>query len=151
MMPSEKMAQFSSAPPLKRLKSAATPPALSAVLRNHSDNTAWFTPGVVMAAPSRTITIIARVKRIRRRSSGIFTVFRNAEIIDEESPSETSRHPERSRRIPPRYLEAFAAESGAGFQPVGPAGVPPAQFRHARCLSSPQPRWLRHEESPGFA
>ena len=26
MMPNEKMAQFSSAPPLKRLKSAATPP-----------------------------------------------------------------------------------------------------------------------------
>jgi hypothetical protein len=26
--------------------------------------------------------MIASVKRIRRRSSGIFTVFRNAEIID---------------------------------------------------------------------
>src|SRR5437762_13482676 len=82
MIPREKIAQFSSAPPLKRLKSAATPPALSAVLRNHSCNTAWFTPGVVIAAPRRTITMIARVKRIRRRSSGIFTVFRNAEIID---------------------------------------------------------------------
>src|SRR5436305_7906532 len=35
-----------------------------------------------MAAPKRTMTMIARVKRIRRRSSGIFTVFRNAEIID---------------------------------------------------------------------
>src|SRR5437016_12886859 len=108
MMPSEKIAQFSSAPPLKRLKRAATPPALSAVLRNHSDNTTWFTPGVVIAAPSRTMTIIASVKRIRRRSSGIFTVFRNAEIIDEELFPQKHGHPARSRRIPWHYRKAFA-------------------------------------------
>ena len=28
---------------------------------------------------------------------------------------------------------------------MGPAGVSPARFRLARCLSSPQPGWLRHE------
>ena len=36
---------------------------------------------VVIAAPSRTMTTTASVKRIRRRSSGILTVLRNAEII----------------------------------------------------------------------
>ncbi len=84
MMPSEKIAQFSSAPPLKRLKSAATPPPdfCESVSRNHSCSTAWFTPGVLMAAPRRTITITASVNRIRRRSSGIFTLLRNAETID---------------------------------------------------------------------
>src|SRR5215212_4467477 len=35
-----------------------------------------------MAAPRRTITMIARVNRMRRRSSGILTVFKNAETID---------------------------------------------------------------------
>ena len=50
-------------------------------VRNHSCNTAWLTPGVVIAAPRRTITMTARVNRIRRRSSGILTVFRNAETI----------------------------------------------------------------------
>src|SRR6476620_9562532 len=43
--------------------------------------TAWFTPGVVIAAPRRTMTTMARVNRIRRRSSGILTVLRNAETI----------------------------------------------------------------------
>jgi hypothetical protein len=43
--------------------------------------TAWLTPGVVIAAPKRTITMTASVNRIRRRSSGILTVFRNAETI----------------------------------------------------------------------
>ena len=42
-------------------------------------------PGVVIAAPRRTITMTARVNRIRRRSSGIFTVLRNAETIDQWS------------------------------------------------------------------
>jgi hypothetical protein len=36
---------------------------------------------VVIAAPSRTITITASVNRIRFRSSGILTVFKNAETI----------------------------------------------------------------------
>src|SRR5216110_715218 len=82
IMPREKIAQFSSAPPLNRLKSAATPPpVLSDAVRNHSCNTAWLTPGVVIAAPKRTITITASVNKIRRRNSGILTVFRNAETI----------------------------------------------------------------------
>ena len=34
-----------------------------------------------MAAPRRTITITASVNKIRRRNSGILTVFRNAETI----------------------------------------------------------------------
>jgi hypothetical protein len=82
MMPREKMAQFSSAPPLNKLKSAARPPPvwLDAV-RNHSCKTAWLTPGVVIAAPRRTITITASVNKMRRRNSGILTVFRNAETI----------------------------------------------------------------------
>src|SRR5437870_955877 len=104
-----------------------------------------------MAAPSRTITMIASVKRIRRRSSGIFTVFRNAEIIDKKLLPQKHGHPERSRRIPWRYRKAFATESGAGFQPVGPAAVSAAQLRQARCLSSPQPRWLRHEKALDLA
>src|SRR6267143_2044194 len=85
MIPSEKIAQFSSAPPLKRLNSAATLPPDRSVneLRNQSCSTAWLTPGVVIAALSRTMTMIANVKRIRRRSSGILTVFRNAEIISQ--------------------------------------------------------------------
>ena len=59
------------------------PPCFSvSEVRNHSWITAWLTPGVVMAAPRRTITMIASVKRMRRRSSGILTVFRNAETID---------------------------------------------------------------------
>ena len=81
-MPSEKIAQFSSAPPLKRLKSAATPPpALCDEVRNQSCRTAGLTPGVVIAAPRRTITMTASVNRIRRRSSGILTVFKKAETI----------------------------------------------------------------------
>ena len=82
MMPSEKTAQFSSAPPLKRLKSAATPPpALCDDVRNQSCRTAGLTPGVVIAAPSLTTTMTARVNKIRRRSSGILTVFKKAETI----------------------------------------------------------------------
>ena len=34
-----------------------------------------------MAAPSRTITITASVNKIRRRSSGILSVFTKAETI----------------------------------------------------------------------
>ena len=83
MIPSEKIAQFSSAPPLNKLNRAATlPPCFSvSEVRNHSWITAWLTPGVVIAAPRRTITITASVNRMRRRSSGILTVFRNAETI----------------------------------------------------------------------
>ena len=46
-MPSEKMAQFSSAPPLKMLKSAATEPPACVLtwVRNHSCSTAALTPG----------------------------------------------------------------------------------------------------------
>src|SRR5213079_67605 len=81
-MPREKIAQFSSAPPLNRLKSAATPPpVLSDAVRNHSCSTAWLTPGVVIAAPKRTITTTASVNKMRRRNSGILTVFRNAETL----------------------------------------------------------------------
>ena len=88
MMPSEKIAQFSSAPPLKRLNNAAMlPPCFSvSEVRNHSWITAWFTPGVVMAAPNRTMTTIASVNRMRRRSSGILTEFKNAETIDYDLP-----------------------------------------------------------------
>ena len=51
MMPNEKMAQFSSAPPLNKLKSAATPPPeLCDAVLNHSCKTAGFTPGVLIAA-----------------------------------------------------------------------------------------------------
>ncbi len=83
MMPNEKIAQFSSAPPLNKLKSAATPPPelCDIVLRNHSLSTAGLTPGVLMAAPRRTMTITARVNRILRRSSGILTLLRKAETI----------------------------------------------------------------------
>ena len=82
MMPNEKTAQFSSAPPLNRLKSAATPPpALCDDVRNQSCSTAGFTPGVVTAAPSLTMTMTARVNKIRRRSSGILTELRKAETI----------------------------------------------------------------------
>jgi hypothetical protein len=35
-----------------------------------------------MAAPRRTITMMASVNKMRRRSSGILTVFKNAETID---------------------------------------------------------------------
>src|SRR5213078_1770909 len=82
-MPREKTAQFSSAPPLNKLKSAATPPPVLSLkdVRNHSCNTAWLTPGVVIAAPKRTITMTASVNKIRRRNSGILTEFRNAETI----------------------------------------------------------------------
>src|SRR3954469_584809 len=88
MIPREKIAQFSRAPPLKRLNSAAMlPPCFSvSAVRNHSWITAWFTPGVVMAAPNRTITTIASVNKMRRRSSGILTVFKNAETIDYDLP-----------------------------------------------------------------
>src|SRR6266516_2613958 len=50
-MPREKTAQFSSEPPLNKLKSAATQPPVSSLkdVRNHSCNTAWFTPGVNQA------------------------------------------------------------------------------------------------------
>src|SRR3954462_3125743 len=88
MIPREKIAQFSRAPPLNRLKSAAMlPPCFSvSAVRNHSWMTAWFTPGVVMAAPNRTMTTMASVNRMRRRSSGILTVFKNAETIDYDLP-----------------------------------------------------------------
>src|SRR3954469_13852513 len=88
MIPREKIAQFSRAPPLKRLNSAAMlPPCFSvSAVRNHSWITAWFTPGVVMAAPNRTMTTMASVNRMRRRSSGILTVFKNAETIDYDLP-----------------------------------------------------------------
>src|SRR4051812_14657848 len=88
MMPREKTAQFSSAPPLKRLKRAAMlPPCFSvSEVRNHSWITAWLTPGVVIAAPNRTMTMIASVNRMRRRSSGILTVFKNAETIAYDLP-----------------------------------------------------------------
>src|SRR5947208_3101224 len=83
MIPREKIAQFSSAPPLNKFNNAASwPPVLSvSAVRNHSCNTAAFTPGVVMAAPRRTITTQASVKRIRRRSSGILSVLTKAETI----------------------------------------------------------------------
>src|SRR4030095_10599050 len=82
MMRGEKTAQFASAPRLKRLKSAATPPpALCDDVRNQSCKTAGLTPGVVIAAPSLTTTMTARVNKIRRRSSGILTVFKKAETI----------------------------------------------------------------------
>ena len=85
MMPSEKIAQFSSAPPLNKFNSAARlPPVLSVnAVRNHSCKTAALTPGVVMAAPSRTMTTTASVNRIRRRSSGILSVLTKAETISE--------------------------------------------------------------------
>src|SRR2546423_5118055 len=88
MIPNEKIAQFSSAPPLNRLNIAARLPPVFSVndVRNHSWITAWFTPGVVMAAPRRTITTIASVNRMRRRSSGILTEFKNAETIDYDLP-----------------------------------------------------------------
>src|SRR4051812_47421359 len=88
MMPNEKIAQFSSAPPLNKLNNAATlPPDFSlSALRNHSWITAWLTPGVVIAAPNRTMTMIASVNRMRRRSSGILTVFKNAETIAYDLP-----------------------------------------------------------------
>src|SRR4030095_8550392 len=82
MIQREKPAQFSSPPPLKRLKSAATPPpSLCDDVRNQSCKTAGLTPGVVIAAPNLTTTMNARVNKIRRRSSGILTVFRKAETI----------------------------------------------------------------------
>ncbi len=83
MIPSEKMAQCARAPPLNRLKSEATPPAdwASATLRNHSRRISAFTPGVVIAEPARTITIIASVKSTRWRSSGILKMLVKAEII----------------------------------------------------------------------
>src|SRR5436190_15731373 len=83
MIPSEKIAQFSSAPPLNKLNSAATLPPCFWVnaLWNHSWRTATLTPGVVIAAPRRTMTMTASVNRIRRRNSGILTEFRNAETI----------------------------------------------------------------------
>jgi hypothetical protein len=36
---------------------------------------------VVIAAPNRSITMTASVNKIRRRSSGILTVFKKAETI----------------------------------------------------------------------
>src|SRR6476469_5452357 len=88
MMPREKIAQFSSAPPLNRLNRAATllPLFSASEVRNHSWITAWFTPGQVIAAPRRTMTTIASVNKMRRRSSGILTVFKNAETIDYDLP-----------------------------------------------------------------
>ena len=87
IIPRENTAQFSSAPPLNKLNSAARPPPVRwlSEVRNHSYKTPWFTPGVVIAAPNRTITMTASVKSMRRRSSGILTVFRNAEIIRSSS------------------------------------------------------------------
>src|ERR1700738_2277761 len=85
MMPSEKIAQFSNAPPLNKFNNAARlPPDFSeSAVRNHSCNTAWLTPGVVIAAPRRTMTTTASVKRIRRRGSGILSVLTKAETISE--------------------------------------------------------------------
>jgi len=81
--PREKMAQFESAPPLKRLKRAATPPAEAALAcdKNQRRNTSALTPGVVIHEPARMITIATRVKRTLVRSSGILKIFAKALII----------------------------------------------------------------------
>ena len=63
-------------------RAATPPPALCDEVRNQSCKTAGLTPGVVIAAPSLTTTMTARVNKIRRRSSGILTVFKKAETID---------------------------------------------------------------------
>ena len=83
MMPSEKIAQFPSAPPEKRLKSAAAPPPAlwSATFWNHSRSTWALTPGVVIAAPTRMITTIPSVKSTRCLSSGILKMLAKAEIM----------------------------------------------------------------------
>src|ERR1700746_792930 len=83
IIPREKTAQCSSAPPAKILKRAATPPLddLAMELWNHSFRTWALTPGIVIAAPARTITNIAIVKRMRWRNFGILKMFVNAEII----------------------------------------------------------------------
>ena len=84
MIPNEKIAQFSSAPPLKMLKSAATdPPAcVLTCVRNHSCNTAAFTPGVVICAPARTTITMIRLKMIRARSSGTLSELAKAESME---------------------------------------------------------------------
>src|SRR5438067_2541833 len=82
-MPKEKTAQCSKAPPAKILNSAATPPELDLAISdwNHSLRTCALTPGIVMAAPARTITNMPRVNRIRCRSSGILKMLEKAEIM----------------------------------------------------------------------
>ena len=88
-MPNAKIAQFLRPPPLNTLTSApiAPPPvsspalALSAAALSASCNTVELTPGSGIAAPTLTITMIIRVKKIRCLSSGIFNVLLNAEII----------------------------------------------------------------------
>ena len=74
MIPSEKIAQFSSAPPLKMLNSAATEPVawLSTWLRNHWCSTAALTPGVVICAPTRTMITTRRRENDPRPEFGNF-------------------------------------------------------------------------------
>src|SRR5208282_4603900 len=83
MIPSEKTAQCSSAPPAKILNRAATPPLADFAIElwNHSFKTCALTPGIVIAAPALTMTSIERVNRIRCRSSGILKILVNAEIM----------------------------------------------------------------------
>src|SRR5882724_1850409 len=83
MTPREKSAQFSRAPPLKILNSAATLPldSLFTCEANHVWRTCAFTPGQVIAAPMRTTTSMTSVKSTRFRSSGILKVLVKAEII----------------------------------------------------------------------
>src|SRR5436309_1159181 len=56
-MPREKTAQFSRAPPLNRLKSAARPLPVRWLreVRNHSCNTAWLTPGDLIGFDCQTV------------------------------------------------------------------------------------------------
>ena len=115
------MAQFSSAPPLKILKSEATPPPdwASATLRNHSRKNP-HSPGRRDRDPARTTTIIASVKRTRLRSSGILKMLVNAEIIDgRRQLARSDSTPEsRSRSywpvitmVPPAFSIFFLAEA----------------------------------------
>src|SRR6185437_8780973 len=83
MMPKEKIAQLPSAPPVKRLKSVATPPLECELvaLTNHCRSTPAFTPGVAIAAPIRMTTIMAKVNIILLRSSGILKMLVKAETM----------------------------------------------------------------------
>jgi hypothetical protein len=90
MTPREKMAQFESAPPLKRLKRAATPPEEAALAcdKNQTRRTSALIPGVVIHDPARIITIATRVKRTLVRSSGILNIFAKALIISKKKPDD---------------------------------------------------------------
>ena len=91
IIPNAKMAQFFRPPPLNTLTSApiAPPPvssspdsaAASAAASIAACKTVEFTPGRGIAAPTLTITIIMRVKKIRSLSSGIYNVLLNAQSI----------------------------------------------------------------------